>query len=435
MELSALTLQHFRSYKKGVFQFSPKITLIIGPNTAGKTNILEGIFCLATGKSFRAEKESDMVRWGEQIARVQATINPTNQTNLTNPTNRKNTSENNEEIYLELVVTTGEVNGEKAPTKKYLVNGVPRRQIDFVGNIRAVLFAPGDLELITDSPSLRRQYLNSVLVQTDREYRRNLYSYERGLRQRNKLLDLINEGKAQRSQLLFWNQLLIASGSYITEKREALIEFINKSQVLSCHSGPPARRCYASSVAGGRAGILKISHPDYAKASPGTQVRDDTSLSYQIIYDKSVISESRLLQYKNEEIAAKSTLVGPQRDDFSITKLTTSPPAAMQQLRAGNSPLATTPRDVSRFGSRGEQRLAVLWLKVAELNYIESETESRPILLLDDIFSELDEESREIVLSIIYKQQTIITSAEEEVEELFGNNKNTYVIRLPIDTI
>jgi len=387
MELSTLTLQQFRSYKKETLQFSPSVTLVIGPNTAGKTNILEAVYCLATGKSFRAEKESDMIAWGEEVGRVKARCMKYD----------VRSTINDENLDLELVITTGEVNGERTPTKKYIVNGVPRRQIDFVGNLRTVLFSPEDLDLITDSPSLRRSYLNSILVQTDREYRRNLYSYERGLRQRNKLLDLIGDGKANRSQLLFWNQLLITSGSYITEKREALINFMNNFQSV------------------------------------------DQRIDYQIVYDKSVISENRLDQYKDEEVAARTTLVGPQRDDFIITKLQSNKSVGFRESKDGfpesSSPDSESFRDVSRFGSRGEQRLAVLWLKLAELSYIEQETGERPILLLDDIFSELDEESRNIVLSIIYMQQTIITSAEEEVRILFHQTENIQVIQLPRDLI
>ena len=319
-----------------------------------------------------------MVRWGEEVARVSGLMTNAKCQMINKIQNSNN---KNDEIKLDLVITTGEVNGEKAPTKKYLVNGVARRQIDFVGNIRVVLFSPGDLELVTDSPSLRRQYLNAVLVQTDREYRRNLLSYERGIRQRNKLLDLINEGKAGRSQLFFWNQLCVKSGSYITEKRQSYVEYVNNTVLDDFH--------------------------------------------YRLVYDKSIISESRLDQYKDEEVAAKSTLVGPQRDDIIIMKC--------QMLNAKCQIEDDAWRDVSRFGSRGEQRLAVLWLKLAELSYIEKETEERPILLLDDIFSELDEQSRNIVLSIINKQQTIITSAEDDVIQLFRKTKDVEIVRLPID--
>ena len=185
MILTELTLQQFRSYAKRALTFSQTTTLIIGPNTAGKTNILEAVILMATGKSFRADTDGEMVRWEQSVSRVTCHVT------------------GGDVDTLELIVTTGEVNGQKTPVKKYLVNGVPRRQVDFVGALRAVLFWPEHLELVTDSPSIRRKYLDSVLVQVDREYRRNLISYERGLRQRNRLLDLINEGRAHRHQLLF----------------------------------------------------------------------------------------------------------------------------------------------------------------------------------------------------------------------------------------
>jgi len=325
MILSSLGLQNFRSYTKKKFEFSPQTTLIIGPNASGKTNILEAIMFCATGKSFRADADREAIAWNQEIARVNTEIDGTS---------------------LELVLTQGEVQGQKAPLKKYLVNGVARRMVDFVGNLRAVLFWPEHLELVTDSPSLRRRYLDSVLVQVDREYRRNLVSYERALRQRNKLLDSINEGNASRSQLLFWDQLLIRAGGYLTDVRAAFIDFVN------------------------------------------------TTDSYRLEYDKSVISQSRLDQYADEEVAAKATLVGPHRDDFIFYK---------------------DDKNLSKFGSRGEQRLAILWLKLAELSFVEDKTDDRPILLLDDIFSELDRVHRKLVTNLIGKQQTIITTTDRDI--------------------
>ena len=325
MILSSLGLQNFRSYTKKKFEFSPQTTLIIGPNASGKTNILEAIMFCATGKSFRADADREAIAWNQEIARVNTEIDGTS---------------------LELVLTQGEVQGQKAPLKKYLVNGVARRMVDFVGNLRAVLFWPEHLELVTDSPSLRRRYLDSVLVQVDREYRLNLVSYERALRQRNKLLDSINEGNASRSQLLFWDQLLIRAGGYLTDVRAAFIDFVN------------------------------------------------TTDSYRLEYDKSVISQSRLDQYADEEVAAKATLVGPHRDDFIFYK---------------------DDKNLSKFGSRGEQRLAILWLKLAELSFVEDKTDDRPILLLDDIFSELDRVHRKLVTNLIGKQQTIITTTDRDI--------------------
>lgn len=364
MILTSLRLLQFRSYPTRVFSFSPHTTLIVGPNTAGKTNILEAIMLMAVGKSFRADKENEMIAWGEELSRINAECQMPN-----------------DECELELMITQGEVSGRKTPVKKYLVNGIARRQIDFVGNLRAVLFWPEHLELVTASPSVRRRYLDSVLIQVDREYRRNLGSYEKGLRQRNRLLDLINEGKAQRSQLLFWDQLLIKSGGYITEKRGEYIDYINKCRM------------------------------------PNTE--------YRIEYDKSVISESRLIQYKDEEVAAKVTLVGPHRDDF-IVKF---------KVHSSKFNVVHEDKELSKFGSRGEQRLAVLWLKLGELAYIEEKTGARPILLLDDIFSELDMEHRTLALELIGKQQTILTCAETEVIDLLKQNKISFeLIGLEVKT-
>lgn len=355
MLVTSLALSHFRSYVKTTHSFHPQLTLITGPNTAGKTNILEALYLIATGKSFRAERDGDMITWGNNIGRAKLVSGDDS---------------------LEVLLTHGDVDGNKTQMKKYKVNGVPRRLLDFLGHFRAVLFWPEDLTIVTDSPSKRRRYLDSILVQTDREYRRNLLSYERGLRQRNKLLDLICEGSATRSQLLFWNQLLIKTGGYITDTRSGYLDFLNAV--------------------------------------------DSTSYTYRSVYDKSVISESRLLEYKDAEIGARVTLVGPHRDDFAIE---------IQSSGVDGF------RDVGSFGSRGQQRLAVLWLKQAEVLYMTRQAQNRPVLLLDDIFSELDGGHRREVMSLLKVGQTILTSAEEEAMDFLATRgRETFsTIRLGIE--
>lgn len=341
MTLQSLSLSHFRSYPKRTFQISAQTTLIVGPNASGKTNILEAIMFCATGKSFRADQDREAIAWGSEMTNVKCQMTNGNAEGL------------------EIKITNGEVGGQKAPLKKYSVNGVARRMVDFVGNLRAVLFWPEHLELVTDSPSRRRKYLDSVLVQIDREYRRSLQSYERGLRQRNSLLDRINEGIASRNQLLFWDQLLIRTGGYLTDGRGAYIDFINGNK------------------------------------------------NFSLEYDKSVISESRLEQYAEEEVAASATLVGPHRDDFTMYKEN---------------------KELGKFGSRGEQRLSILWLKLAELAFIEKRSGERPILLLDDIFSELDREHRELVVELIGKQQTILTSADEGIKAMVPKTEVIHLV-------
>lgn len=342
--IKKVRLTNFRNFKSRVFDFSPKTTVIVGPNAAGKTNILESLYLLSTGKSFKAGVEAEMVNYSREVARVKAKT----QNDL-----------------LEVVLTRGEINVgtsnvQSAPRKRLLVNGVGRRLFNFAGNFKAVLFAPWDLELVTQSPSGRRKFMDFVLSQVDGEYRRAILSYEKGIRQRNKLLFRIREEGLSRNQLLFWDQLLIKNGDYVSQKREELIDFINK--------------------------------------------KEDNSFkdSYKIVYDKSAISEARLAQYKNEEVAAATTLVGPHRDDF--------------EFKIGKGRKV---RNLAKFGSRGEQRMGVLWLKSAELTFIEESSGQKPTLLLDDIFSELDRGHREIVIGVVKNSQSIITTASHHFIEGF----------------
>jgi DNA replication and repair protein RecF len=170
MALSILQLQNFRSYKSHTFHFSEKTTVIVGPNTAGKTNLIESIYITSTGKSFKADKLMEVLSFEEQIGRIKAKV-------ITD-----------EETILEVVVTDG-VSG--MPQKRYLVNGVPKHRVDFEGRLPSVIFSPVDVDIIVDGPSLRRNFLDEVLEQVDRDYRLALASYVRALRQRNALLGTV----------------------------------------------------------------------------------------------------------------------------------------------------------------------------------------------------------------------------------------------------
>lgn len=358
MTVTNLSLQNFRSYSKKEFIFSPTTTVIIGPNAGGKTNLLEAIFLLAVGRSFRAEQDREMIAIGCEVGRARGKI--------TQSSNNPITQLSNEVLQLEIILTQGEIMGTKTPIKKYSINGVGKRMVDFIGKLKVVLFWPQDLELVTNSPSLRRRYLDLVLSQVDREYRRTLISYEKGLHQRNKVLEAIRDHGAHRHQLMFWDQLLVKNGEYITKKREEYINYLNN--------------CQWSAVGGQLSG-------------------------YQLVYDKSIISRARLDQYSQEEIAAGITLVGPHRDDIQFK---VHPDQIGTKFKVKEENL----RDLSHFGSRGEQRLAILWLKLGELAFIEKITGEKPVLLLDDILSELDHEHREIIFNVIGKQQTIITTTD-----------------------
>ena len=344
MIIKSLKLQNFRNFGKKSFDFSEGSTLIFGPNAVGKTNILEAITLLSTGKSFRAGVEAEMHREGENVTRV------TGQT---------------EEPELEVVLVSeapnpafGEPRQERQRGgKRVFINGVAKRVFTFAGTLKTVMFGPWDVGMVTESPSVRRRFLDSVLGQVDREYRRSLLSYEKGTRQRNRVLERIREGIATRSQLLYWDHLVIREGNYLSWARERFIDFVNSTTF------------------------------------PGEEL--------SIEYDRSAISEGRLEQYKEEEILAATTLVGPHRDDINFQfSINTRSDSNFQN------------KSLAKYGSRGEQRMAVLWLKLAELDFIEKESGQRPVLLLDDIFSELDPQHHELILETVGKQQTILTTAE-----------------------
>ena len=341
MHLKQLTLQNFRNYKKSTFNFSENTTLVVGPNTSGKSNLIEAIFFLSTGRSFRVESDGQCIKFEKEIARIKGKV---------------------EDKELEVVIAQGGVSRKLRPFKKYLVNGVSKRKVDFVGNFFAVLFAPNDLEIIVGSPFKRREFMDNILIQVDRDYRLALSFYEKGLRARNALLHKVKEtGVRNEKEFIYWDNLLIVQGQKITKIREEFIKYLNDS----------------------KKNILK----------------------FEIFYDKSLISKERLLQYKDVEIGAGVTLVGPHRDDLSIR--------------------INSDKDIRYFGSRGQQRLAILQLKLLELIFIEQETGERPVLLLDDIFSELDEDHINLVLNMtrlpspgtggqVGKQQTIITTTHKE---------------------
>ncbi len=351
MKLERLTLDNFRSYTKQVFHFGQH-TVIVAPNASGKTNILEAIYLLSTGVSERASETSEMIRFGQDLASVYGVVENNDPTSPTASLGAGHYTE------LSVVLTPGVYMGKATSKRRYLMDGVVRSRAKFVGVLPSIMFRPEDMRLVEGSPTRRRAFLDATLSMVHQDYERALAVYEASLRRRNKLLDGIREGVVKREQLAYWDQSIIKNGNILSDYRRALLEYL--SQV---------------------------------KTSFG---------EYQLEYDASTISPSRLKQYEEAEVAVGYTLVGPHKDDFVIRSQT--PDARLQNGR-----------DLMVYGSRGEQRLAVLFLKLGTLQYIEEKMEVKPILLLDDIFSELDEKHRIEVVKMTEGRQTIITSTEEDV--------------------
>lgn len=349
MQLAAITLTNFRTYTNQTFTFTP-LTIIVGRNTIGKTNVLEGVQMLSHGKSFRAEKDVDTIKFGSNFARIDGLL-----------------QDNSRSVKM----TVQLLNNSAVFHKRYLVNDIGKRLADFVSYFYTVMFSPQDLELISDSPTMRRKYIDAILSTTSREYRTALKIYTKGLKQRNKLLGLIKDGKRlfSETEFSYWNTLLQDNATIITNHRKEYVEFLNTSS--------------------------------------------KTAFPVKVVYDHSLFTPERILKYHSAELASGVTLIGPQRDDFLIQ-------------------FAQTNRAVRDFASRGEQRLVVLQLKLLEIDYITQVTGEKPLLLLDDVFSELDSENISHISHLLPNQQSIITTAHLEhiPEEILQKAK---IIRLPED--
>src|SRR3989344_3575287 len=336
MQISKLSLTNFRNFSSKKIAFDPRLTVIIGQNGSGKSNILEAIGLMAATRLRRVDTDLDMVKFGQSEAKIESRVESLEgKTTLT--------------INFQVV-------DERVLHKSYYIDAIKKRWIDFTDHMAVIEFAPSDLELISGSPSVRRHHIDSLLAPLDRDYWRASSNYGKVVVRRNKVLQRIREGKSKKSELDFWDERLIDHAKYLTKARAEFFEFVN----------------FVNSERGGYSWELK----------------------------QSVVTADKLADNRERDIAAGVTLSGPHRDDFMFI------------FRKKN---------LEFFGSRGEQRMAVLALKLAELEYFASKKGSRPVLALDDIFSELDWEHREAVLGIIEKQQTIITAAEEESvpKELF----------------
>lgn len=342
--LQSVELVDFRNYKQKLFEFSEGVNVIFGSNAAGKTNLLEGVYLISTGESLKAGRTEEMIRFGGELGRVRGKV----------------VGEKGEEE-VEVVLTNGMVGGVRSLKKKYFINGASKRKRDYRGILAVASFRPEDMDMLTGGPDHRRSFLDAILIQGDEGYERSLMTYTQALRRRNRILDAIRDGLANRYSLTFWDGMLIKHGQIIEDHRRALIGFINE-----------------------------------------LWTRSELFNKLKIEYDSSLISEERLLAYKDEEVAAGYTLVGPHKDDFLVKD---------------------DDRDLGTYGSRGEQRMAVLALKIGEIYYLETRRDDKPLLLLDDIFSELDEVHKVEVLRVMQNRQVIVTTAIKEDKDLMGGGK------------
>ncbi|MFH1258316.1 MAG: DNA replication/repair protein RecF [Elusimicrobiota bacterium] len=326
MFLKKLTLISFRNYTQDEFQFHPRLNILTGANRAGKTTILEAIYCLVLGRSSRTTMLREAVQWGKGAFSLQGVI------------------ENNqaEDESIKIILSSPP---EKNEVKKEIFwQDKPLTNItELWRQIGLVYFSSEELYLIKGEPEIRRRMLNVLLSQLKPNYYFSYLRYQRSLRERNACLKRIVQNQSGVSELLAWDEGLIKTGEYLTTQRMMLVDKLSQEAGLN-----------------------------YPQISGGAE-------KLTIIYQPSIKSDFRqeLTASRPQEMCLGTTLVGPHRDEVGF-------------LLDGKS--------LKHFGSQGECRSAVLAVKLAEVEVFKQAKGWQPLVLFDDVFSELDKQRQDFFL-------------------------------------
>lgn len=342
MHIEGLYLKDFRNYNTLELILEKNITIFVGDNAQGKTNILESIFLLATGRSHRTSRDQELLHWGSPLFIVKAQFT------------RQGIKHTMEYRF-----------SEEIKKRTIFLDGIESKSKDSIGHITTVFFSPEDLLLVKGMPALRRRFIDIEISQVNPAYFRYLQQYGRILFQRNNTLRLIRERKQAEDILDIWDSQLVDIGEKIIRKR---IDTIKKLSML-------ARLMHRKITNGKEDLCLQYkSFSEYVKSPDLTKE----------------IMERDLRKNRQQDISRANTSIGPHRDDLS---------------------LSVNGNDLRVYGSQGQQRTGVLSLKLAELEYMKSETGEYPILLLDDVLSELDGQRRKYLVDTIKNRvQTFITT-------------------------
>ena len=335
MILKRIHLNLFRNFPESTFEINDLLTIIIGENARGKTNLLEALFFSVNGIGFRESKEQELIWWEKDNAFVETVFEDKDSTISF-------------QIFLQsrggFVEKKFTVNKSKKTHKQYQEY-----------QTRAVLFAPEHIDIISGSPDKRREYFNKTISLFDLEYKRKLTNYEHALRKRNKVLEFHKDIATLQEELIFWNEYLEEQAKYITAKRQEYVDYLNQHKKVH-------------------------------------------KRLFEIEYEKNVLTKELLEFGFDEERKWRKTQIGPQKDDFVISLIEDG-----------------VKENVHLYGSRSEQRLGVFWLKLNEIQYLETFFKQKPILLLDDVFSELDVKNKKLILDLVKSYQTVLTTTEDEL--------------------
>ncbi len=355
MYLSALSLTNFRNYRSAALPLAQGLTIFTGPNGAGKSNILEAIHCLATGRSFRARSDAEMRSFAPDPERPYTRV-------------AGEVGAGDHETSLEVIWAAEQQ--DAAFSKRIRIGGVPRRASSLLQHLHVVLFTPHDIALVDGPPSGRRRYLDYLLSRIDSQYLRMLQSYEHVMAERNALLRALRDGSTRdQRQLAAWNRELTTLGASITALRVVFVE----------HVAEPLSTRYDMLIGTATGLRLRYESTVPLPATPPLPAElRSSALPQAWLAEIQAAFAAALEEQAPRERAQAVTVVGPHRDDLTFLR--------------SDHPLAT-------FGSRGEQRLAALTLKLTEVSLLHAESGEWPVILLDDFLSELDAQRRQHVLA------------------------------------
>lgn len=357
MYIKSINLESFRNYNSEEAKFSENINMITGENAQGKTNLLESIYFTSFGKSFRTNKDKEMIMLGRDYCRVSA------------------------DYIIDGDDEKAEVALSRDGRKAVKISG---RKVDkiseLINSFLTVIFSPEDLKIVKDEPEKRRRFIDSELCQLSLAYYEDLSSYKRILSQRNMYLKSDN---VDDTMLDIWDERLAHHGSGIIRKRN---DFINRLSGISEN--------IHSNITNGK----EISKIEY---DPSIESKEDKEEQKDYFIEELKKSRTRDIEHGN-------TNIGPHRDDIDIK---------------------ISGMSTRRFGSQGQQRTVALSMKLAEIELIKEEKDDYPVLLLDDVFSELDTERQRYLIEYLKKMQVFITSAEisEKVESFFPGSRKIIV--------
>lgn len=361
MFLKSITLKKFRNFTDECVNIKDKFIIITGENAQGKTNLLESIYFIGTGKSWRTKNYNELIKFEEKNTSLHAEFS-------------KNNLNKNVEINIDN-------NGEKF----IKVNGKNlNSERDYFGEINIVNFSPEDINIINGSPIHRRNFINFFLCQISKLYREHLFSYNRIVAQRNKILQLIAKNeRLQNKEFDVWTEKLISEGIWIIERRmSGLLKFAEyfKEFYSSIYQNSPSDInrvfiLYKSSIGF----VRKLNPENINKEASGEDISKDF--------------RSKLNEIRWKESKCQETIIGPHRDDIIFV---------LDNL------------DARKFSSRGEQRLLVLALKLAYFKIIEETLNETPVILIDDVLTELDENRRRGFLSNLNNNAQIFIAGTDE---------------------